>query len=68
MARRYAGAVCGTEHFVIIDNLDRMSKKNLLFLLTLTGTLFKLPNITYIVAYDKERLNKNFRTQNYFKE
>ena len=42
----------------IIDNLDRMSKKNLLFLLTLTGTLFKLPNITYIVAYDKERLNK----------
>lgn len=42
----------------IIDNLDRMSKKNLLFLLTLTGTLFKLPNITYIIAYDKERLNK----------
>lgn len=42
----------------IIDNLDRMSKNNVVFLLTLIGTLFKLPNITYIVAYDKERINE----------
>lgn len=41
----------------IIDNLDRMNSDNVLFLLTLTGTLFKLPNITYIVAYDKNRIN-----------
>lgn len=46
----------------IIDNLDRMNSDNVLFLLTLIGTLFKLPNITYIVAYDKKRLNKIFRT------
>lgn len=41
----------------IIDNLDRMKSDNVLFLLTLIGTLFKLPNINYIIAYDKNRLN-----------
>lgn len=46
----------------IIDNLDRMNSENVLFLLTLIGTLFKLPNITYIVAYDKYRLKTIFRT------
>lgn len=46
----------------IIDNLDRMNSDNVLFLLTLIGTLFKLRNITYIVAYDKNRLKKVFRT------
>lgn len=46
----------------IIDNLDRMNSDNVLFLLTLIGTLFKLPNITYIVAYDKKRLKSIFRT------
>lgn len=44
----------------IIDNLDRMNSENVLFLLTLIGTLFKLPNITYIVAYDKDRINTIF--------
>ena len=42
----------------IIDNLDRMSSDNVLLLLTLIGTLFKLPNITYIIAYDRERINE----------
>lgn len=46
----------------IIDNLDRMNSENVLFLLTLIGTLFKLPNVTYIVAYDKKRLKKIFIT------
>lgn len=45
----------------IIDNLDRMNSDNVLFLLTLIGTLFKLPNITYIVAYDKDRMNTIFK-------
>lgn len=45
----------------IIDNLDRMNSNNVLFLLTLIGTLFKLPNITYIVAYDKDRMNTIFK-------
>lgn len=44
----------------IIDNLDRMSSNNVLFLLTLIETLFKLPNITYILAYYKYRLNDIF--------
>lgn len=39
-----------------------MNSDNVLFLLTLIGTLFKLRNITYIVAYDKNRLKKVFRT------
>lgn len=47
--------------FFIIDNLDRMNSNNVLFLLTLIETLFKLPNITYILAYDKNRLNKIFK-------
>lgn len=42
----------------IIDNLDRMNANNIIFLLTLIGTLFKLPNITYIVGYDKKRLTR----------
>lgn len=44
----------------IIDNLDRMNSNNVLFLLTLIETLFKLPNITYILAYNKNRLNGIF--------
>lgn len=46
----------------IIDNLDRMNSDNVLFLLTLIGTLFKLPSITYIVAYDKDRMNTIFKS------
>lgn len=46
----------------IIDNLDRMNSENVLFLLTLIGTLFNLPNITYIVAYDKNRIKKIFKS------
>lgn len=45
----------------IIDNLDRTKSDNVLFLLTLIGTLFKLPNITYIIAYDRNRLKNIFK-------
>ena len=48
----------------IIDNLDRMNSENVLFLLTLIGTLFKLPNITYITAYDRKRLKNIFKIDN----
>ena len=49
------------KHFVfIIDNLDRINSDNIIFLLTLIETLFKLPRITYIVAYDKDRLKDIF--------
>lgn len=47
----------------IIDNLDRMKSDNVIFLLTLIETLFKLPNITYIVAYDRNRLNTIFKDE-----
>ena len=47
----------------VIDNLDRMNSDNVLFLLTIIETLFKLPNITYIVAYDKKRLKSIFRPE-----
>ncbi|WP_462247860.1 KAP family P-loop NTPase fold protein [Parvimonas micra] len=47
----------------IIDNLDRMKSDNVLFLLTLIGTLFKLPNINYIIAYDRNRLNTIFKDE-----
>ena len=46
----------------IIDNLDRMNSDNVLFMLTLIGTLFRLPNITYIIAYDKGRMNTIFKS------
>ena len=45
----------------IMDNLDRTKSDNVLFLLTLIGTLFKLPNITYIIAYDRNRLKNIFK-------
>lgn len=45
----------------IMDNLDRMNSNNVLFLLTLIETLFKLPKITFILAYDKNRLNDIFK-------
>lgn len=45
----------------IIDNLDRMNSENVLFLLTLIGTLFKLPNVSYITAYDRKRLKNIFK-------
>ena len=54
------------KHFVfIIDNLDRINSDNIIFLLTLIETLFKLPRITYIVAYDKDRLKDIFNKKTY---
>lgn len=45
---------------VIIDNIERATADNVIFLFKLIGTLFDLKRITYVLSYDKERLNKIF--------
>lgn len=42
----------------IIDNLDRTNSSNIILLIKLIGTAFKIPGVTYILAYDRERLNE----------
>ena len=41
-----------------IDNMDRAEGDNIIFLLRLIGTIFDLPNILYVLAYDSIRLNE----------
>lgn len=42
---------------VFIDNLDRASAENLIFLLKIISTIFDLKRVVYVLSYDKERLN-----------
>ena len=44
----------------MIDNLDRAEAENVLFLFKLIGSVFDLPNIIYVLAYDGERIQKVF--------
>lgn len=44
----------------VIDNLDRAEADNILFLFKLIGSVFDLPNIIYVLAYDEERIKKVF--------
>lgn len=44
----------------VIDNLDRVDADNILFLFKLIGSVFDLPNIIYVLAYDKERIEEVF--------
>ena len=48
----------------IIDNIDRAETDNILFLFKLIGSVFDLPNMVYILAYDEERINKVFEDTN----
>lgn len=41
---------------IFIDNMDRASPENIVFLFKLIGTIFSLPNIVYVLAYDKDRV------------
>lgn len=45
---------------VVIDNIERANADNVIFLFKLIGTLFDLKRVTYVLLYDKERLNKIF--------
>ena len=44
----------------VIDNMDRIEADNILFLFKLIGSVFDLPNIIYVLAYDKERIEEVF--------
>jgi len=49
---------------VVIDNIERATAENVIFLFKLIGTLFDLKRITYVLSYDKERLDKIFEDSN----
>ena len=40
----------------IIDNIDRAEANNIIFLFKLIATIFDLPNLIYILSYDKGRI------------
>ncbi len=42
----------------IIDNMDRAEGSNIIFLLKLIGNVFDLPNIIYVLSYDRNRINE----------
>lgn len=42
----------------IVDNMDRAEGNNIIFLLKLIGTVFDLPNIIYVLSYDRNRINE----------
>ena len=42
---------------IFIDNLDRASSKNIVFLLKVINNIFDLKRVIYVLSYDKERLN-----------
>ena len=43
-----------------IDNIDRAEAKNVILLFKLIGTVFSLPRIIYVLAYDKNRVSRIF--------
>lgn len=42
----------------IIDNIDRAEADNIIFLFKIIATIFDLPNLLYILSYDKERVDE----------
>lgn len=48
----------------VIDNLDRAEADNILFLFRLIGSVFDLPNIIYVLAYDDDRIQSVFSDVN----
>ena len=42
----------------VIDNLERASAENIIFLFKLISTVFDLPNIIYLLSYDQARMNE----------
>lgn len=43
-------------YIIFIDNLDRADTDSILFVFKLVATFFDLPNIIYVLSYDKERV------------
>ena len=47
------------KHYIMcIENMDRANKKQITLLLKLLNTVLDLPDVTFVLLYDKERLNK----------
>ena len=42
---------------IFIDNLDRASSENIVFLLKIINNIFDLKRVVYVLSYDKERIN-----------
>lgn len=57
---------------VFIDNMDRASADNIIFLLKIISNIFDLNRIVYVLSYDKERvneiLNHNFHINRHYIE
>lgn len=43
---------------IFIDNLDRTSASNIIFLFKIINTIFDLKRVVYVLSYDKERINE----------
>lgn len=42
---------------IFIDNLDRASSENIVFLLKVINNIFDLKRVLYVLSYDKQRIN-----------
>lgn len=47
----------GKKYVFFVDDLDRANNLQVLFLLKMLSTLFNLPNLVFVLLYDKKRLN-----------
>lgn len=47
----------GKRYIFFVDDLDRADNLQVLFLLKMLGTLFNLPNLIFVLLYDKKRMN-----------
>lgn len=50
-------------YVIFIDNLDRADTDNIVFIFRIIATFFDLPNIIYVLSYDKERVCKILQEQ-----
>jgi len=57
-------AVTNKKIVVVIDNIERMDSKNSVLLLKTVADILSLNNITYILLYDKERLENALEKEN----
>ncbi|RVU70428.1 MULTISPECIES: P-loop NTPase fold protein [Lactobacillus] len=47
------------KHYVMcIENLDRADNEQVILILKLINSVFDIPNVTYVLLYDNDRLNK----------
>lgn len=47
------------KHYVMcIENLDRADNEQVILILKLINSVFDIPNVTYVLLYDRKRLNK----------